>query len=382
MVLIMVSTGVQHSVNPSEKDNNIELGPGQKSSFNSHLSGLTPGTKYYVNAYLINEDEKGNSGTIDFTTLPEIPIVVTSFVIEFTKSSAVLGGQVASQGMSPVTDQGVYLGLSPDMGTDATKLPIENEASTFSTNVAGLTPGTNYYVKAYGTNSFGTGYGLEYSFNTGQDDTAPQVTDIDGNVYHFVKIGQQTWMAENLKVINFNDGTAIPLYTDSTVWASTSSPGYCWYNNDSSAYKKIYGSLYNWYAVNTGKLCPEGWHVPSKEEWTNLVTYLGGENIAGGKLKEAGIIHWTSPSGGITNKTNVGATNETGFTALPGGARGFRFNEGFNSIGSEGYWWSSTKSDFSADAFKVTLWFDDIRLILGPYFDQNDGFSVRCIKDN
>ena len=110
----------------------------------------------------------------------------------------------------------------------------------------------------------------------------PNVVDIDGNVYHTVTIGTQVWMVENLKTTKYNDGTAIPLVTDNTAWGALTTPGYCWYNNDSATYKNTYGALYNWYAVNTGKLAPTGWHVPTDSEWTVLTTYLGGQSVAGG----------------------------------------------------------------------------------------------------
>ena len=138
------------------------------------------------------------------------------------------------------------------------------------------------------------------------------VTDIDGNVYQTVTIGTQVWMVENLKTTRYIDGTAIPLDTNSSTWGGLTTPGYCWYN-DSAIYGNTYGALYNWYAVNTGKLAPAGWHVPTDSEWTVLTTYLGGETVAGGKLKDTGTTYWQSP--------NTGATNASGFLALPGGFR-------------------------------------------------------------
>ena len=135
------------------------------------------------------------------------------------------------------------------------------------------------------------------------------MTDKDGNTYKTIQIGTQTWMAENLKTTKYNDRTSIPLVTDATSWSNLSTPACCWQDNV-PARKVTYGVLYNWYTVNTGKLCPSGWHVPSDAEWNVLTDYLGGENIAGGKLKESGFKHW--------NKPNTGATNETHFSALSG----------------------------------------------------------------
>ena len=195
------------------------------------------------------------------------------------------------------------------------------------------------------------------------------VKDIDENEYNTVKIGKQTWMVKNLKTTKYNDGTAIPLVTDGAAWAALSTPGYCWYTNEESSFKPSYGALYNGYAVSTGKLCPTGWHVPDNAEWTALTAYLGGENVAGGKLKEYGSTYWVSP--------NTGATNESGFTALPGG---LRYHDGlFHDFGFSGCWWSST--EYSAS--RAFFFYMDYEYGNVPRFDniKKIGFSVRCMKD-
>jgi len=150
----------------------------------------------------------------------------------------------------------------------------------------------------------------ESSYETTQNMEVGVMSDCDGNTYDIVKIGDQVWMAHNLMTTKFNDGTEIALVTDATEWAGLESPAYCWYDNQSYNYKEDYGAMYNWFTVNTEKLCPFGWHVPSYTEWQALLQPLG--NL-GGKLKEAGTAHWLSP--------NTGATNSTGFNALPGGDR-------------------------------------------------------------
>ena len=203
-----------------------------------------------------------------------------------------------------------------------------------------------------------------------KDNNANTVTDIDGNVYNTVKIGSQTWMAENLKVTKFNDGSAIPLVTDGGAWVTLTSPGYCWYN-DSVSHKNPYGAMYNWSAVNHGKLCPTGWHVPSDTDWKTLSDYLGGISVSGNNLKETGSLHWNSP--------NAGATNESKFTALPGGYRSA--NSGaFFSMRDNGSWWTST-ADGSTNAMMraITLYgTSDLQVISA---DIRYGISVRCIKD-
>jgi uncharacterized protein (TIGR02145 family) len=192
---------------------------------------------------------------------------------------------------------------------------------------------------------------------------AQTVTDLDGNAYHTVTIGTQVWMVENCKTTKYNDGSAIPLVEGNPAWANLTTPGYCWYDNDSTSYKSPYGALYNWFAANTGKLCPTGWHVPNYAEWTTLTAYLGGDSIAGGKLKETGTSHWQSP--------NTGATNESEFTAIPGGSRNF---SGTFYLGRYGYFWSSSETG------DPNLYYDSNRVGWGGH-GSNDGLSVRCLSD-
>jgi uncharacterized protein (TIGR02145 family) len=189
-----------------------------------------------------------------------------------------------------------------------------------------------------------------------------------------VTVGTQTWMVENLKTTRYNDGTAIPLVTKSVAWETLSTPGYCWYNNDESTYKAPYGALYNWYTVNTGKLCPTGWHVPGDSEWIVLIDFLGGPDSANQKLKEAGTSHWVDPN---AINPNADATNQSGFTALPGGERGFLGK--YNYIGSDGYWWSSTEGDND----NAWSWSTHVNGIwIGTYNrPKQNGVSVRCLKD-
>ena len=212
--------------------------------------------------------------------------------------------------------------------------------------------------------------------------TIGKVKDVDGNWYKTVKIGEQWWMAENLKTTKYNDRTPIPFVDDNSIWSETRTPAYCWYDNDETTYKDTYGALYKWYTVNTGKLCPKGWHVPSDDEWKILEMYLGmtqeqadAEGLrgtpAGGKLKEVGIIHWESP--------NKGATNETGFTALPGGDH--EANGIFSGIHGGCCMWSSTDFPSSqSSAWQRFLGFGDAGIIR-DHPDVADGLSVRCLMD-
>ena len=212
-------------------------------------------------------------------------------------------------------------------------LPTVDGAGIFISTLTNMIINTTYYVRAYATNSLGTSYGAQVQFTQSEP-----VLDQDGNAYSVVPIGTQIWMGENLKITTFNDGLAIPYVSTGSEWSNTTAPAYCWYNNDESGSKSTYGGLYNWYAVSSGKLCPTGWHIPSNTEFITLVTYLGGEEIAGGKLKEAGIAHWAYP--------NSGATNESGFKAMPGGGRYDIYYSGgvFSDQGYFGYLWTATGS--------------------------------------
>ncbi len=195
------------------------------------------------------------------------------------------------------------------------------------------------------------------------------VTDADGNVYNTVVIGTQVWLKENLKTTKYRNGSPIPAVTDQTEWGTISTPGVCWYENSQSNYGNTYGAIYNWYAVKTGNICPTGWHVPTDAEWTTLVTFLGGESVAGGKMKETGTTHWNTP--------NTGATNESGFTALPAGYR--YLDGGYYDNGNYGYWWSASEFDSGDGLFRL-IYFDD-KVVEQGNFSKKYGFSVRCVMD-
>jgi len=201
-------------------------------------------------------------------------------------------------------------------------------------------------------------------------------TDFDGNIYPSVTIGTQVWLAQNLNTTHYNDGTAIPNITGTTAWAALTTGAYCNYSNN-SANAVVYGKLYNWYAIdnnaatktasNGGKnLCPVGWHVPNDTEWTTLITYLGGSYAAGGKLKETGTTHWLKP--------NKGATNLSGFTALPAGVR---YPSNFQNLTGNGNFWSTTI--YTRPQCRV-LYSGNANMLPGSC-EKIYGYSVRCIKD-
>jgi len=200
-----------------------------------------------------------------------------------------------------------------------------------------------------------------------------QIKDADGNVYTTVIIGTQVWLNENLKTTKYNDGTAIPYVTDNTAWDDLTTSAYCWQDNDITN-KSAYGALYNWYAVNTGNLCPDGWHESTDDDWNTLVNFLGGEAVAGGKLKSTRTApdahpRWDSP--------NTGATDEYNFRALPEGGRSTGGE--FTTKGKYGTWWSATEWN-STGAYLRDMYADKSTVFRGGS-DKANGFSVRCVKD-
>jgi uncharacterized protein (TIGR02145 family) len=196
------------------------------------------------------------------------------------------------------------------------------------------------------------------------------LTDIEGNNYKTVKIGTQIWMAENLRTTKYNDGTLIPIITDNSEWFNLKTGGCCSYNNwtfpDSIA---TFGRLYNYYAINSNKLCPQGWHIPKDEDWAQLINYLGDGTNAGGKLKETGTTHWASP--------NNEAINSTGFTGLPGGGRYFEGK--FYHFGNSGCFWSGTK--YSGMSGYCWLLESGVGALSNSNQLMEVGLSIRCIKD-
>ncbi len=201
--------------------------------------------------------------------------------------------------------------------------------------------------------------------------TYGSVTDQEGNKYATIRIGNQEWMAENLKTTKYCNGDPIPNVMNNTLWQNLVSGAWAHYNNDSQ-YDTTYGKLYNWFAVNDSRnVCPCGWHVPTDPEWTILADYLGGVSVASGKLKSTGTQYWKSP--------NKSATNESGFSGLPGGHRST--NGTFYNMGTFGYWWSST--EFNSNPFSALnrdLYYN-IQNFVWVHNYKKSGFSVRCIKD-
>jgi uncharacterized protein (TIGR02145 family) len=349
-------------------------------SFPSNLTGLQPGTTYHVRAYATNSAGTAYGSDIPFTTNPVVVATLTTTgVTAIGLTSAVSGGNITADGGGTITARGVCWATTANPTIINDKTSDGTGTGSFPSNLTGLQPGTTYHVRAYATNSAGTAYGNQYSFNT-------KIDDVDGNTYNSVTIGSQVWMVENLKTTRFNNGTSIPLVTDNNAWAALVTPGYCWYDNV-LANKDKYGALYNWYAVdatsNGGKnICPTGWHVPNDAQWTILTDYLtnngygyggSGANIAKSIAAKNG---WTASSIQGTPGNDQISNNTSGFTAI---AVGDRSAIGiFYVIGNDATWWSSEYNLNNA-------WFRSMSYnqsnVYRSYYDKPNGFSVRCLRD-
>jgi uncharacterized protein (TIGR02145 family) len=295
------------------------------------------------------------------------PVLITVSVSSIKPATVNSGGNITSDGGATITARGVCWSTTQSPTVNDSKTTDGAGTGTFTSVITGLTATTTYYVKAYATNSAGTGYGNELSFKTYTD----AVSDVDGNIYNTMTIGTQTWMAENLTTTKYLNGDLIGTTSSPTLdITSESTPEYQWaYGGDHSS-ADTYGRLYTWFVVMDARnICPAGWHVPSTSDWQVLIAYLGGEGNAGGKLKETGLVHWQSP--------NLGATNETGFGALPTGLRGI--DGTFIEIHQYSPWWSTTELSPTDARVWSTGYLEGTAFSLNN--SKNTGYSVRCLKN-
>jgi uncharacterized protein (TIGR02145 family) len=311
-----------------------------------------------------NDEPSGNSVAV--------PVLTTAAVI-VQPAYALSGGTITSDGGAPVTARGVCWSLASNP-TIADHLTHDGTGTgNFISNMDQLLQDTVYYVRAYATNSKGTAYGDLRSFRTFKM-VHWTVSDIDGNIYPAVNIGTQTWLGSNLKVTRYRNGDPIANVTTDNQWKTLTTGAYCAYDNLVPNFT-TYGNLYNWHAASdTRGICPDGWHVPTDSEWELLGNFLGGNSVAGGKMKSAGTIEGGT---GLWYAPNEGATNTCDFSGQPGG---YRINYGtFYSMGNVAYFWSSSDTA-SVNALNYVL--DANNTSLKRYFNlQTNGFSIRCVKD-
>lgn len=295
-----------------------------------------------------------------------VPVLTTTAYSNVLLSTAKLSGNITSDGGTFVTKRGFCWSSSAQNPTIQNDTIVSgNGAGFYSGAIKGLKGQTTYYVRSFATNSNGTGYGSILSMPT-LDTT---IADLENNHYRIIQIGTQVWMAENLKTTKYRNGENVTNVTASSGWNQAKTGAYCNYDNNANN-AAIYGRLYNFYAIaDSRNIAPVGWHVPSNTEWDLMINLIGGKTVAGGKLKETGSAHWQSP--------NMGATNETGFTALPGGCRD---DQGvFTGINEGGTWWMSTTSG------TYLAWFCQMNKDDATFFSiawlNGFGFSVRCLRD-
>ncbi len=478
--------------NPTISGNKTTDGSGT-GSFTSNITGLTAGTTYYVWAYATNGVGTAYGNQQNFKTIAYgLPSLTTTTPSAITYNSASSGGNISSDGGTPVTARGVCWSTSAQPTIANSKTNDGDNTGIFTSNLSGLSGNTDYYVRAYATNSIGTAYGSQQYFKTKEspyitvsspvaqnhwiignnyninwsdninenvtiklfkeDQIVTEIvgnpgipsngvylwtigttltysenykiritsatnetiygesplfiisnefgtaTDLDGNIYKTIKIGNQWWMAENLRVLQYPYAKSIPLITDNTTWAALSDNGTddaCCYYENSNTNKNTYGVLYTWAAAmgdnaisssanpsGVQGVCPTGWHLPSDAEWKVLEKYLGmsqadadatnwrGTDV-GSKLKEKGTLHWLAP--------NTGASNESGFFALPGGGRSAS-NGTFISLIYSGFWWSTTECS-SIYAWNRHLSYEKQGVYRYDYYYKSNGFSVRCVKN-
>ena len=362
--------------------------------FTSNITGLTEQTTYYVRAYARNSSGVGYGEERTFTTTYSVPTVTTSVVSDITDSSAICGGNVMYDGGAEVTARGVCWSTSPNPTIEDNHTMDGSGTGSFTSSLTGLVINSIYYVRAYATNSMGTGYGSQVAFNSTSLGAqpcrgTPTLTDVDGNTYNTVQIGWQCWMKENLRTKKYADGTSISQGSD-----TSTSVAYWYYPDNNSTNFSTYGLLYNWKAVlwNSSSssanpsgvqgICPTGWHVPSDAEWTQLTDYVSSQSqyvCGSNNTYIAKALASTTGWSSSTTTCGVGNTpsnnNATGFNALPAGYYAGRYYD----FGHDAHFWSATENS-SGNAYRRRLYYH-YASVNRNYGNEYYGFPVRCLRD-
>jgi len=351
-------------------------------SFEVLISNLQPTSTYYVRAYASTEQGTTYSEQSSFTTTALLPSVTTTAATQITSRTARVGGTITDSGSDVIIDRGICYAVTPFPDLRNSCISTAGDLGAFSVNLSNLETGTNYYMRAYAKNRFGTAYGNQLAFITLYYEPGAGVSDIDGNRYPTIKIGTQEWMAENLKVKRFRNGEPVPYAKNSDEWNTLGDEvGYCQIF-DQPSNEQTYGILYKWKVTTDARgICPTGWRVPSDSDWETLIQRLGGNSVAGGLMKRTGTTYWLAP--------NSGATNASGFSAVSSGNRRPGFNNNmvfwyFRTIGEEATWWSTTLvSPLHAWYYQIGYASSVISRQREIYIDNGTisfGLSIRCVK--
>jgi uncharacterized protein (TIGR02145 family) len=344
------------------------------------LTGLTPGKLYHFRIKAENSLGISYSDDMSFTTLGGIPLVVSLKANNTLMYSATIGGSVNPNFFS--TSIMFEWGTTTSYGNtiNYSQNPVVGSApQNISVNLTGLVQATTYHFRIKAENDLGIRLSDDFSFTT-----LGPVTDADGNVYQVITYGTQVWMSANLSTTKFNNGNDIPLVSDAAGWGNLTTPGYCWYDNNKDANKAIYGALYNFYTVNTGRLCPTGWHVPTNDEWGVLINYLtangfgyegSGDDIAK-SLSSA--LYWQDFSTPGVVGNNQTSNNSSGFSAVPSGGRD-GLNGTYTSIGFSTVYWTASPNG-SNNALSMAISYILSRVVEGSTLNGFGG-SVRCLND-
>jgi uncharacterized protein (TIGR02145 family) len=351
--------------NPTILNNHVEVGKGV-GSFSIKQAGFAGGgTKYHARAFAVNSYGVFYGEEKIFFTQFDVPTIQLTSLKDFGLS-AFAYINIPDSGGKTITQRGIVYSTTENPTTLNDKILSGTGIGEFSITITGLTQKTTYFVRAFASNEVGTAYSNQIKLTTNTASTT--ISDIEGNTYNTINIGNQIWMTSNLSTSRFRNGVYIPYILNSTQWATTKSPALSFYNHDNN-FESNYGKQYNWYAVADPQgLCPVGWHIPTNSDWTILSDNLGGLNLAGGRMKNAGTTFWIFPSNG---------TNSSGFNGLPGG---FRNVDGtFGILLHNAYWWSATDEN-EQKAFSRSIVYTDNVLSVNSSL-KNQGFSVRCLKD-
>lgn len=369
--------------NPTLGDATLITGSGT-GPFSGTLTGLSPGTAYYLRAFATNSAGTGYGSPVSFTT-PGPPSVTTGPPTNLTSTSVTIGGVVSDAGGTglTITARGVCYGTSPGPDLSNGSVITEGDGTgPFQCIVSNFSAQSTYYLRAYATNSSGlTGYGNQVSITTPAPCPAT-VTDIDGNLYSVVQVGSQCWMAENLRTESYRNGSVIPNVTGNTQWSGLTTGAWCNYANDLSN-SAVYGKLYNWFAVTSPNgLCPLGWHVPTDDEWKLLeigvgmpllsvdsTGYRGSQQNIAGKMMALSLWSPLLPT----------VNNESGFSTLPSGYR--RYDGIFSGINTDALMWTSSllsgNNQYSIQR-NIYVGFTGLGR---SWTQQTQGSCVRCLQD-